>query len=97
MRNIYAHRAQQVEAGRFPSEADLCTWLLEPFPFLLMGVYEADERHRLSTLFEETGSEPQESLENPEPQPQPQQADQPAFDTSINPLAPGAEGTITAL
>jgi hypothetical protein len=57
MRNIYAHRAQQVEAGRFPSEQDLCMWLLEPFPFLLMGVYEADERHRLSTMFEERREE----------------------------------------
>jgi hypothetical protein len=47
--SVYTQRAQHVEAFRFPSEHELCTWLLEPFPFLLMGVFEADERCRLST------------------------------------------------
>ena len=56
IRNIYAHRAQQVQAGRFESEETLLAYLLEPFPFLLMAVYEADERHRLTSLFEKAES-----------------------------------------
>ena len=109
MRNIYAHRAQQVEAGRFPSEQDLCMWLLEPFPFLLMGVYEADERHRLSTMFEERREDaaaetlppapaqqqsPPQSPQPPAPQLLPQVGD---VESTSNPLAPEAQGAITAL
>ena len=109
MRNIYAHRAQQVEAGRFPSEQDLCMWLLEPFPFLLMGVYEADERHRLSTMFEERREEDAaaETLPPaPAQQPPQQQQEPPAqqlpphvgdVESTSNPLAPEAQGAITAL
>jgi serine/threonine protein kinase len=52
MRNIHAHRSQQIQAGRFESEEALCTYLLAPFPFLLMAVYEADERHRLTPRFQ---------------------------------------------
>ena len=72
MRNIYAHRAQQVEAGRFQSELDVCTWLLEPFPFLLMGVYQADKQHKMSTMFEEK----EEPAEEPATEPAQQQQQQ---------------------
>jgi serine/threonine protein kinase len=52
MRNIHAHRSQQIQAGRFESEEALCSYLLAPFPFLLMAVYDADERHHLTTRFQ---------------------------------------------
>jgi serine/threonine protein kinase len=53
IRNMNAHRLQQVEANRFESEEAVIQYLLEPFPWLLAAVYAADERHRLSTLFAE--------------------------------------------
>ena len=75
MRNIYAHRAQQVEAGRFETELVLCTWLLDPFPFLLMGVYEADQIHALTPLFATNDT----IIDEQQP---------PQLDHMVNPLAP---------
>eukprot|EP01051_Picozoa_sp_SAG22_P035151 SAG22_NODE_16344_length_327_cov_0.846491_1_plen_82_part_01 len=40
MRNVgYAHRYQHVAMGSFSSEEQLMSWLLEPFPWLLMVVW----------------------------------------------------------
>ena len=52
MRNLYAHRAQQVSAGRFESEEALLLYLLDPFPFFFMAVYRADERHGITPRFQ---------------------------------------------
>lgn len=46
--SVYTRRAEHVEAFRFPSEQELCNWLLEPFPFLVMGVMIADQRSNMS-------------------------------------------------
>ena len=108
MRNIYAHRSQQIQAGRFESEEAMCAYLLRPFPFLLMGVYEADERHRLSTMFEERREEaaaaetlPPAPAQQPPPQQEPPAQQLPSHvgdvESTSNPLAPEAQGAITAL
>ena len=67
-----AARAQHVRDGRFESDMALCTYLLEPFPFLLMAAYKADERHGLTYRFEgstgsgdKTGNESYVTIENP--------------------------------
>lgn len=48
IRNLDTHAGQMVNAGRFESEDALRHYLLDPFPWLLMAVYAADERHRLT-------------------------------------------------
>jgi hypothetical protein len=53
LRNLNAHRVQQVEAGRFESEEALVEYLLQPFPWLLAAVYAIDERQRMSSHFAE--------------------------------------------
>ena len=46
LRNVgYAHRNQHVAIGRFTSEEQLMTWLLEPFPWLVLGVYRLEQAH----------------------------------------------------
>jgi hypothetical protein len=60
---------------------------------LLIGVYEADERHRLSTMFEETRE--QAAAETPLVVAQPPYVG--GVESTNNPLATEAQGTITAL
>ena len=106
LQSVYAQRAQHVEALRFPSEPELCTWLLEPFPFLMMGVYEADQRHRLSSLF--GGSHPavaeppawgRPEATSPGGRPPAQEArptaggGAPQFDVALNPLSADGQAT----
>lgn len=106
LRGVYMQRAQHVEAFRFPSELQLCTWLLEPFPFLLMGVYEADQRCRMSTLFDGGNFDnpsvppelrhPEQSQMQGQPPPPQQQTGaapflhDPAFGVALNPLSADA-------
>lgn len=52
LRNLNAHRVQQVEAGRFESEEALVEYLLQPFPWLLAAVYAIDERQRIAEVVE---------------------------------------------
>eukprot|EP01045_Picozoa_sp_COSAG04_P006008 COSAG04_NODE_288_length_17855_cov_32.496621_7_plen_648_part_00 len=48
IRNCDAHGGQMVSAGRFESEDALQHYLLDPFPWLLMAVWETDKRHGLT-------------------------------------------------
>ena len=75
LRSVYTQRMQHVEALRFPSEQEVCRWLLDPFPFLFMGVYEADEP-RVSN--------------NPVGGASPQQQQQPGAAAGVG-LSPGAD------
>ena len=56
IRNIFVHRAEQVEAGRFDSEDAVKHYLLDPFPWLLMAAYAADEKHKLTKRFASSDS-----------------------------------------
>jgi hypothetical protein len=48
IRNIaFAHRSQHVQAGRFDSEEDVLRYMLDPFPWLLMAVYQLDREHHI--------------------------------------------------
>ena len=49
IRSMYTRRAEHVEAFRFPSEQELCKWLLEPFPFLVIGVMAAEQGHKMGS------------------------------------------------
>ena len=51
LRNIWTHRAQIMEAGRFESEDAVAHYLLDPFPWLLIEVYVADVQYGLTALF----------------------------------------------
>ena len=51
LRNIWTHRAQIIEAGRFESEDAVAHYLLDPFPWLLIEVYVADVQYGLTALF----------------------------------------------
>ena len=68
IRNIFVHRAEQVEAGRFDSEDAVKHYLLDPFPWLLMAVYAADEKHKLTKLFA-SSAEGGEGATQPQPLP----------------------------
>lgn len=95
IRSVYMQRTEHVEAFRFPSELELCKWLLEPFPFLLMGVMAADERCGMGTMSGNTAN-PSASLQRngsgqphpsgalPQTRPSPQAA---ASDLAFNPLS----------
>jgi hypothetical protein len=37
-----------VQAGRFDSEEDVLSYMLNPFPWLLMAVYELDQEHKIA-------------------------------------------------
>ena len=80
IRNVYSQRAHHIEAGRFESEMALCTWLLEPFPFLLTGVYQVDARYQLTHTVAHDGGSYGSSVE----QSQQQQRE----DLTVNPLDP---------
>ena len=45
IRNIDAHAGQMVKAGRFESEDHLRRYLLDPFPWLVIAVFQADQKH----------------------------------------------------
>ena len=55
IRNIDAHAGQIVKAGRFESEDHLRRYLLDPFPWLVIAVFQADQKHAF-TAGQDTGS-----------------------------------------
>jgi hypothetical protein len=49
IRNVaFAHRSQHVQFGRFDSEEDVMRYMIDPFPWLLMAVYELDHKHKIA-------------------------------------------------
>jgi hypothetical protein len=57
IRNVaFAHRSQHVQAGRFDSEEDVLRYMLDPFPWLLMAVYELDQEHKIAGSVSEQAS-----------------------------------------
>jgi hypothetical protein len=49
IRNVaFAHRSQHVLVGRFHSEEDVLRYMLDPFPWLLMAVYQLDQEHKIA-------------------------------------------------
>ena len=46
IRNVgFAHRSQHVQFGRFDTEEDVMRYMIDPFPWLLMAVFELDQEH----------------------------------------------------
>jgi serine/threonine protein kinase len=45
IRNVYAHRFEAVEVGRFESEGEILGYLMDSFPWLLMIVHTLDGKH----------------------------------------------------
>jgi hypothetical protein len=95
IRSVYTQRTEHVEAFRFPSELELCKWLLEPFPFLLMGVMMADEQCGMGTVSSNTANPSAPPQRNGSGQPHayslpPQNGPSPAgaaSDLALNPLS----------
>jgi hypothetical protein len=49
IRNVaFAHRSQHVRVGRFDTEEDVLRYMLDPFPWLLMAVYQLDQEHSIA-------------------------------------------------
>ena len=49
IRNVaFAHRSQHVQAGRFETEEDVLSYMMNPFPWLLMVVYQLDQEHKIA-------------------------------------------------
>lgn len=67
--NLYAHRVRQVEAGRFESVEAMCAYLMDPFPFLFAGVYDADSTYSQTNLVSRpnTGSLVRSSVAHDQP------------------------------
>jgi hypothetical protein len=57
IRNVaFAHRSQHVQAGRFETEEDVLSYMLNPFPWLLMAVYQLDHEHKIAGSVAEQAS-----------------------------------------
>ena len=49
IRNIaFAHRSQHVQFGRFDTEEEVMRYMIDPFPWLLMAVYQLDQEHKIA-------------------------------------------------
>eukprot|EP01043_Picozoa_sp_COSAG02_P009543 COSAG02_NODE_326_length_24603_cov_123.455681_2_plen_787_part_00 len=48
IRNVSVHGEQMLQMNRFESKDALQHYLIDPFPWLLIAVFEADEKHRFS-------------------------------------------------
>jgi hypothetical protein len=58
IRNVaFAHRSQHVQFGRFDSEEDVMRYMVDPFPWLLMAVYELDHKHKIAGSVATTASD----------------------------------------
>jgi hypothetical protein len=58
IRNVaFAHRSQHVQFGRFDSEEDVMRYMIDPFPWLLMAVYELDHKHKIAGSVATTASD----------------------------------------
>ena len=49
IRNVYVHRAQMVDMGRFEDEDAVMHYLLDPYPWLFLAVHKLDDQHGMST------------------------------------------------
>jgi hypothetical protein len=57
IRNVaFAHRSQHVLLGRFDTEEDVMRYMLDPFPWLLMTVYQLDQEHKIAGSVAEQAS-----------------------------------------
>lgn len=95
IRNVDAHAGQMVKAGRFESEDHLRRYLLEPFPWLLMAVYQVDQRHDFTGVLGNSGhgtSHPEESSQ----QAPPTETGNPLHSTEPTGSPPHVVGDITA-
>jgi hypothetical protein len=62
IRNIaFAHRSQHVQVGRFHTEEDVMRYMLNPFPWLLMAVYQLDQEHKIAGSVAEASVKTSES------------------------------------
>ena len=50
VRNLYAHKAEHVEHGRFESEAAIADYIRLSLPWLLMTVHTLDAKHKQSSV-----------------------------------------------
>jgi hypothetical protein len=49
IRNVaFAHRSQHVQFGRFDTEEEVMRYMIDPFPWLLMAVYQLDQEHKIA-------------------------------------------------
>jgi hypothetical protein len=49
IRNVaFAHRSQHVQFGRFDTEEDVMRYMIDPFPWLLMMVFQLDQDHKIA-------------------------------------------------
>ena len=49
------------QAGRFDSEEDVLRYMLDPFPWLLMAVYQLDQEHKIAGSVAEASAKTSES------------------------------------
>ena len=67
IRNVaFAHRSQHVQAGRFDSEEDVLRYMLDPFPWLLMAVYQLDQEHKIAGSVAEASAKTSDSAASTE-------------------------------
>jgi hypothetical protein len=58
IRNVaFAHRSQHVQFGRFDTEEDVMRYMIDPFPWLLMMVFQLDQEHKISGSVVSTASD----------------------------------------
>ena len=62
IRNVaFAHRSQHVQAGRFETEEDVLSYMMNPFPWLLMVVYQLDQEHKIAGSVAEASAKTSDS------------------------------------
>ena len=49
VRNLYAHKTEAVDKGRFESEAAIVDYFLSSLPWLLMAVHTLDGKHKITS------------------------------------------------
>jgi hypothetical protein len=58
IRNVgFAHRSQHVQFGRFDTEEDVMRYMIDPFPWLLMAVFNLDQEHSIAGSVATTASD----------------------------------------
>ena len=48
IRNVSVHSDQMIQMGRFEGEDELQRYLIQPFPWLLIAVFNADAKHNFT-------------------------------------------------
>ena len=83
IRNVYVHRAQMVDMGRFESDDAVLHYLLDPFPWLLMAVHTLDAKHGMSTGgMQEASAEARASVQQAKDKKE-------SSESTVNPVASG--------